>query len=329
MDRRRLLIAAAALGLGGPTWAQEPPPAGAPEDGEVLDLLPNLVTRMGVQVRINGQGPFTFVVDTGASRTVVADSVAGALALPIGPQVLVHGVTAAEPTPTVHIGTLEVAGQRHENLIAPVFPRGRLGVDGLLGVDVLGRFRLTFDVLRGQLLLGGVRRGVALGGDTDTASRLGSGDVRLRARHRFGQLTVVNVTADDVPIHALIDSGAQHTVGNLALFRSVAVRRPTVLEQRWRVSVTGATGGVIQGELAILEAIRLGATTVRQLPVIFADLHAFTVWELQDTPALLLGADVIGLFSHVTLDYGRREMRFGRVLSPAERTQLGLLRPRG
>lgn len=323
VDRRRLLIAAGALGVAGPVLAQTEPPPSAPGADSVIDLLPNLVTRMSAEVRLNRQGPFRFVVDTGANRTALADDVAARLGLPPGPEVLVHGVTAAEPTPTALVRELEVANQRYDDLVTPVFPRSRLGVDGLLGVDVLGRFRLTFDVLRGQLLLGGSRLGVAMGGDTDTASRLGGGESRLRARHRFGQLTLVNVSADGVPIHAFIDSGAQYSVGNMALFNSVAVRRPSVLEQRWTVPVVGATGRVIQGQLAILDTIRLGSTSIRQLPVVFADLHAFTIWELHDTPALLMGADVLGLFSHVTLDYGRREMRFGRVLPRADRPAPG------
>lgn len=324
VDRRRLLMSAGALGLAGPVVAQEgPPPVGGPGEDTVIDLLPNLVTRMSAEVRLNRQGPFRFVVDTGANRTALADDVAARLGLPPGPEVLVHGVTAAEPTPTALVRELEVANQRYDDLVTPVFPRSRLGVDGLLGVDVLGRFRLTFDILRGQLLLGGSRLGVALGGDTDTASRLGGGETRLRARQRFGQLTLVNVSADGVDIHAFIDSGAQYSVGNMALFRSVAVRRPSILERRWTVPVVGATGRVIQGELAILETIRLGSTSIRQLPVVFADLHAFTIWDLQDTPALLMGADVLGLFSHVTLDYGRREMRFGRVLPRTDRPTPG------
>src|SRR5690606_24431316 len=121
--------------------AQTEPPPSAPGADSVIDLLPNLVTRMSAEVRLNRQGPFRFVVDTGANRTALADDVAARLGLPPGPEVLVHGVTAAEPTPTALVRELEVANQRYDDLVTPVFPRSRLGVDGLLGVDVLGRFR--------------------------------------------------------------------------------------------------------------------------------------------------------------------------------------------
>jgi len=319
VDRRRLLAGAGAAACGAlfaPVRALAQSPGPAPIDEAAVDVLPNLVTRMAVPVRLNGEGPYHFVVDTGANRTALAEDVAAALALPPGPEVLVHGVTAAEATRTVRLGRLTVADRTYRDITAPVLPRSRLGVDGLLGVDVLGHFRLTFDMTAGQVWLARPRVSVTLGSSGTTSRRLRDA-TRLRARQRYGQLTAVDVHADDVEIHALVDSGAQFTVGNMALFRSVAVRRPDVLQRRWTVPVIGATGGVITGELAVLRELRLGGSTVYDLPVIFADLHAFSLWRLEDTPALLLGADVLGLFSHVTLDYGRREMSFGRVIERA------------
>ena len=42
----------------------------------------NLFTRIAAEVTINGQGPLSFVIDTGAGSTAVADTVAARLALP-------------------------------------------------------------------------------------------------------------------------------------------------------------------------------------------------------------------------------------------------------
>lgn len=311
LNRRSLLIGAGALGLAGPSLAQVPPEP-PPIDEAALQMLSNLATRMTVGVGLNGRRVAQFVVDTGANRTALSAAVAEELGLAPGPEVVVHGVTSAEVTPTARLARLSVGGRNFHNLITPVFPRSRLGVDGLLGVDILRRFRVTFDVAGGTLRLGQPARGIDYGGRA-TRSRI-SGENRLSARHRYGQLTLIDVAADGVPVHAFVDSGAQYSVGNMALFRAVAARRPDFLRRRWTVPILGATGQTLTGELGLLRGLDLGTATIPELPVVFADLHAFDVWRLADTPALLMGADVLGLFSSVTLDYPERAMVFGRYL---------------
>ena len=309
-DRRRMLLAGAASLAATSAWAQDPPLEESPIDQAAIDVLPNLVTRMAVGVQINGAAQAAFVVDTGANRTAISQELAEALALPPGPMVLVNGVTAAEPVPTVLVRRLFVAESSFQNLILPVIPRARLGVDGLLGVDVLGRFAVTFDVARSQLRLR--RRGVGL--SYAGGSRLGDLNT-LAGRQRFGQLTLVDVAADQVQVRAFIDSGSQYSIGNMALFNSVATRRPDINDRRWRVPVIGATGQTMIGDLAVVREIRLGGATLHELPVIFCDLHAFSIWRLNEVPAMLFGADILRLFEEVTVDFPEREVRLGMPLA--------------
>lgn len=315
IDRRQLLLAGAAGLAATPVLAQEAAPSDQPPiDEAALDVLPNLVTRMGVAVALNGTVGHHFVVDTGANRTAISAELAEALGLPPGPDVMVNGVTAAVATPTVRISQLNVGDSAFRNLLAPVIPRSRLGVDGLLGVDVLGRFAVTFDVRAGQLRLR--RRGAGLSYVDDT--RLAD-QVTLAARQRFGQLTLVRVSADGVPVQAFIDSGSQYSIGNRALFNSVATRRPAINDRRWTVPVIGATGESVMGDLAVVEQIRMGGVTLNALPTIFCDLHAFRIWRMEDQPAMLFGADILRLFDSVTVDFPEREVRFGSPTRPRDR----------
>ena len=289
-------------------WSQDlPSPEEPPIDQAALDVLPNLVTRMSVPVELNGASGFAFVVDTGANRTALSIEAAEALGLPAGPEVLVNGVTAAEPTPTARLGRLTVAGASFNDLVTPLVPRSRLGVDGLLGVDVIGRFAVTFDVVGGRLFLSRRRVGLSYveGNRLDTTNR-------IPARQRFGQLSIVDVRADEQRVRAFIDSGSQYTIGNMALFRTLAVRRPDILNRRWTVPVIGATGQSVTGELAILRSVQLGAATLFELPVIFCDLHVFSIWRLTEDPGLIFGADMLRLFEQVTVDFPRREVIIGR-----------------
>ena len=53
-------------------------------------MLSDLCSRMTAPVRINGQGPFPFVVDTGANRTVISAELAARLGLSKGPDQAVN-----------------------------------------------------------------------------------------------------------------------------------------------------------------------------------------------------------------------------------------------
>ncbi len=78
--------------LAGPALAQQANPALAPAVAPMVDPLPALDllaftdpdTRMTVPVRIADNGPYRFVIDTGAQRTVISRELAGALGLSKG-----------------------------------------------------------------------------------------------------------------------------------------------------------------------------------------------------------------------------------------------------
>ena len=60
--------------------ADQAPPAA--DDTAQLGSAADSARRMTAPVHINGQGPFDFVIDTGANRTVVSRELATALAMP-------------------------------------------------------------------------------------------------------------------------------------------------------------------------------------------------------------------------------------------------------
>ena len=108
-------------------------------------------------------------------------------------------------------------------------------------------------------------------------------------------------------MQAFIDSGAQTSVGNLALRRAQAQRAPATL---WfPASITSVTGQTLAAEAAVLPELTLGDYQFKDIAMVFADLHPFAMWSLIDAPAVLVGVDVLSRFSHVSLDYARGEVR--------------------
>ena len=323
LDRRSLvagLTAVVGVGVGRPAAAQGTPQEAEPEaEAQPIQLLINLFTRVGAAVFIDNRGPFTFVIDTGAGALSIADSLADQLALPPLQPVLVHGITEARVTRSVAVGRLQLSGLGFRDLTCPVFPRDQLGADGLIGLDVLGRFKLRFDVVRRTASL--TMRGVAivLGGDMQTGSRIRRDGLRT-VTGPFGQMMLTQVTVDGQPTVAFIDSGAQYSIGNLALRRAIAARRRDGGRLSRAVPIFGVTGQSLSADLARVDDLRLGATRLGSTPMLFADLHCFQTLGLSDRPALLIGADLLGRFREVTLDFPAHTVTFSSLRRPSTRS---------
>lgn len=274
-------------------------------------LLANLLTRMGLRVTVNGRNGAVFVLDTGAGRTIIAEDLAQSWGLPPGPPMLVHGLTAAQVAPTVLIDRFGMGGRRLRDLQAPVFPRQALAADGLVGLDVLGRFRLDLNIAARRVRLRPSGPDVvAVGSAGHRATRLPSHD--RPARHgRFGVL-ILQGEAEGRPINVFVDTGAQYSIGNLALLAAVGGDRAG-LE---RVTVYGVTGQILAAASGQVRDLRLGTQRLGPTPLLFADLHAFEVLDLVERPALLIGADLLYRFREVTLDFGRSRMAFRGLRRP-------------
>ena len=69
---------AAALFVAAPAFAATPEPVAGdvPPASTTVAVGEDLSRRMTVPVTVNGQGPFHFVIDTGADRTVISKELA-------------------------------------------------------------------------------------------------------------------------------------------------------------------------------------------------------------------------------------------------------------
>lgn len=305
LDRRTLIVSAAGLAFAGPARAnQDPEPR----------LLTNILTRVAAEVELNGRGRYPLVLDTGAGRTVLADTVARDLALPEGPPVLVHAITSAEVLPTVRLAQLDFAGRRINDLICPVVSRDLLAADGLLGLDVLSRYRISLDLARRRVSMRPSGTDVFENSQAfGSASRLTREGVRAEIG-RFGQLILPTARAGGVTLSAFIDTGAQYSIGNLALLDALGAGRA---DQPGRdIEVYGVTGQVLTAREREVQGLEIANRGLGPTTLLFAELHAFQALDLIAAPALLIGADILYRFRRVELDYGRRRMTFSGLRPP-------------
>jgi predicted aspartyl protease len=251
---------------------------------------------MTVPIRINGQGPFAFVVDTGANQSVISLELAAKLGLPVGLGIPLNGVAGVMDEPTTR-ATFDIGGRAQSERMASLLPAAAIGGDGMLGLDGLDGQRLTLDFARQSLLI-----------DDGSRHAWDPDEVVIKARRRDGQLTLVDVDLAGLRLTAFLDSGAQSTIGNLALRQLALTRTPT---SHWtQTPIISATGQTIMAEMADLPDLRIGKLRMPNWPVAFADLHTFQMWNMTDRPAILLGVDILSRFEYVSLDFARDEVRF-------------------
>ncbi len=258
----------------------------------------NLLT---VAVTIAGAGPYRFVVDTGADRTVISDDVANALGLPRGKQASVVGIARTILADTVHAPRLEIDNLTKEGMDLPVLPRAGLGADGYLGLDVIDGHRVIFDFRNRKLIL-----------DLPRISYLshiiGPDESRLQAGGSQGHLRTIDCEIDGVRAVAFLDTGADVSVGNMQLFEALKGARNEAAPTE-TVTLTGVTGGSVIGHSLAVEQLRLGGFDLSTSGMAIADLPIFDLWGLAHTPALFVGMDFLSGFSKVSIDYGLKEYR--------------------
>jgi len=254
-------------------------------------------TRMTVEVLVNGRGPYRFLVDSGADTSVVGLRIARELRLPVGLPVILHGMTASAQVDTVLVDALSLGQSTIRDLELPALREDDLGGDGMIGIDALVHQRLMMDF----------EKRVIKAEDARQPARMERGEIVVSARRQRGQLILTEVSAAGLQLDAVIDTGSEITIGNLAL-------RDRLLRGNQRKFVTvpiiGVTGVQIDLQLARIGELRLGSVTLRDVPIAFADAPPFTVFGLSKDPALLLGTDLLETFRRVSLDFRARKVRF-------------------
>lgn len=305
LGRRRalagLVAAAFAPGLG---WADgtdtdEPPadPAAAP-----LYVAPTTLDRVGrilAPVLLNGQGPFRFVVDTGASRSALSPGLADRLGLApsLDFPLELQGTTGSSVSPSVLIDLFQTGDMTLTRHRLPVISQEVLAdADGLLGVEALEGMRMLVDFHLKRITISRHRN-----------RRMAGNWYRVPVSFRFGRLMVADGRIGRVPVKAVIDTGAERTLGNLAL--RGALRLDQAARQEDTAShVIGATAEQQPANTIASPTIVIGQTALVNVDVTYADLNVFRLWGLAEQPALIVGMDVLGTVRGLLFDYRRREL---------------------
>ena len=257
--------------------------------------------RVAVEVRINGSGPYHFIVDTGAERSVISNELAQGLSLEAGPALGLATIAGRHVAPSFHVEHLATDSFAIQNLQAPALKRGDLGANGLIGLDGLDGHRVVMD-------FGNDRMSVEKTGRRLRPGVAADGTIVVQAERMRGRMVIHQARINGITVDLIIDTGASTSIGNIPLRAALQARKSTKQAEAYLLSVTGER---IRATVAIADRIKIGGATIENLPISFADAYAFKVLNLDERPALLLGMDVIGLFEKVTIDFDKRQVQFG------------------
>ncbi len=310
-----LLLAAPVLLGATPAPADPPPvPAAAPAPKGEAIAPPVTVTpfiqpfdldatqRMAVKVMVGGKGPFSFLVDTGAERTVIARELAERLGLVEGEKLRLATIGGSAMVPSFRIAALQMSDLHLASVDAPAFFGRHIGAAGLIGVDMLEERRILIDFRKESMsILETRKRARSLIRDDDA--------IVVTARNMAGRLILSDARIDGKRVDVIVDTGAQTSVGNLALQELVAKNRQNRLP--FLPTVLGAvTGEAVPATRTAIKRIVINGMDVNDLPVSFADSQAFRALGLVERPALLLGMDSLSLFDRIEIDFPNKRVVF-------------------
>ena len=314
------LLWIAAAGLGAPIYAVAAPQAATataignasiePED-ELSPIIvegkgPRFVSpttrdqigRIWAPAYINGRGPFRLVLDSGASQSAVTAQLARYLGYKLegSTQMLMHGVTGSALVPTIRVDTLNVGDLTLDGPILPIVPDAMGGADGILGTAGLLDKRILIDFRHDKITITFSRD-----------ERAGFAYQVLPFHFLHGRLIVIDVYIGGVRAKAILDTGGQITVANLALRNVLALH--SFRQKSTPNQIVGATKDVQDGEMIATPAIELGPIRILASQLTYVDAYIFNHWQLTTEPAVLIGMDALGQLDTLIIDFKRRELQ--------------------
>lgn len=266
--------------------------------------------RLVTDVYVNGQGPFSFLIDTASSRSLIFEHVRKKLDLTRSQpqQMLVYGINDVAEAVPVKPERLAVAGEEVHDLTIGVLPdEASAGLDGVLGVDVLARYFVVLD--RGAMRLKLLQPGEA----SAEAYRHWS-EARLTSRPlkkfpiRFWYLST---RFEDRSLTSLFDLGAGMTLMNWPAAEQFGVHKRNFTRNGPPPEELQDVLGKRSPALRVQDVkVRLPGKTWDKQLVIVADAPVFDYFDLDEQPAAIVGPALLRDTS-LAIDFAGQRLYIG------------------
>ena len=268
--RQILMAGLAALGLTAASEAQTVTLQRAPSG------------HLTVPVEIDNSGPYTFLLDTGASNTAIAQPIAEALGFHsvwenYGDVQSLTTLFSAERFALVDLSFGGLPPLQLNSVVIPVDGNQTHPVAGLLGADAMASAHYRIDFAAAELIL----------------------DAPL-PEHADGRVHPRNLLIGwaDLPrgmhgVRVMLDSGSARTLVNERLRSRVLNRTGGVVYHVGGVEGRRLAEDDTEAETVLLRNIEIGGLCLNSVIGLQADLDIFQALDWSDMPAMVLGMDVL------------------------------------
>jgi predicted aspartyl protease len=269
----------------------------APEPRFAAPTLRDRIGRIWAPVLINGRGPYRLVLDTGATHSAIVAQVANSLGIPLAmfSTVRVTGVTGSAIVPTISVNRMDVGELSMTSSVLPVVADVFGGAEGVLGTEGLSDKRILIDFGRDKVVIMRSKGELA---------RVGFATLPLRPLR--DHLLALDVLVGGVRAKAIIDTGAQISIGNNAL-RGALMRHNA--RDVSKSEIEGVTLDVESGDTMRAPPISVGSLQFIGVNITYGDMFIFDRWKLNHEPTLVLGMDVLGTVDILVIDYRLHQLQ--------------------
>ncbi len=260
---------------------------------------------IAIPVRINGQGPYRFIIDTAASNTVLFEDTRADLGLEAEAKTLATVVFGLEERtlPLYALETMTVGPFTKHGLRTVTVPSwflfGEERPDGLLGMDFLSAYFVLVDLSANQLTLTRERPDALEG--TWTSTRLRAVDFDTLATALY--VTRVTINADTFA--ALIDTGASTSFLSENAARRIGAPPPVMMRRDGRMA--DAVGGRESIYRVLAEKLVIGRKRWEKPRFIVKNLRIFDYLARDFRNPAILGIDILAR-QNFALDFPRRRL---------------------
>jgi predicted aspartyl protease len=268
-----------------------------------------------IDVTVNGRGPYPFIVDTGATLTIVFENLARGAALKKaeGVSLRVLSISGAQVFEPYEIGALAagvVLSERQVGIVLPDWDAPRETPAGIIGLDILENFALAFDVRA---------KTIAFYGKAGLPKRLTERMRRVSIkRTRYdpigAELFTVRGRVNGEPLDFIIDLGLATTLINYAAGDALTAGALAVATGR-----TATTGSRIEdvfddrtrASAGVMRAISVGTKRWTRKIVWIYDAPLFDELDVQRLAYGLIGADLL-TSQDFAIDFSEKKIYFAR-----------------
>jgi predicted aspartyl protease len=263
--------------------------------------------RVATDVFVNGQGPFRFLLDTAASRSMMFEHLRAQLGLgSTGVPLVVYGMQNVGTAMPVKAEELRLSSETIRDLAMGVLPDESDPADGLLGMDALSNYLVVLDRpgMRLKLLAPDFAE------DATFRSWPYLSLTRRTVNDTAASLWLMRANVSGISVTSLLDMGSGLTILNWDAAEQLGLKRTSFPREGVPQKLRDALGTVEPVVFVKGLTIWLGGRVFADQTVLIANINVFHYFHLDGGPAAIMGSGLLKDNS-LAFDFARQRLYVG------------------